>query len=218
MYEKEQEVPIPSSPKGVHGKDDGKRKGTAQASASGPGPGGPSGSQTKRVVLLCFNENVRSAEDVLRCHNDFIRDAAISSNLHLTSEEWRYFFSRKEDDCSLTSCTVESAASGVGAASTAASASAIPTPSSPLTQGMEGGDIPYLSFDIPAEVSDCIDFKDSVLTESKNKNADVLGQMSSNELSKLRVSWCCKRYDHDSRLCRFAHVNENKGWLRRDPT
>merc|ERR1712137_1258151 len=29
---------------------------------------------SKRAVLLCFNENVRSADDVFRCHNEFIRD------------------------------------------------------------------------------------------------------------------------------------------------
>ena len=192
----QKELEVPLSPKG-NGKGDGKKKG---GSTSNPDP------QTKRLVLLCFNENVRSAEDVLRCHNDFIRDAAITSNLHLTSDEWRYFFSRKDDDCSLTSCTLDSATSGGGAIQ-----------SSPQMRGAEGGDIPYLSFDIPAEVSDCIDFKDSVVSESKTKSTDVLGQMCGNELSKFRTTWCCKRYEHDARLCRFAHVNENRGWLRRDP-
>ena len=43
-------------------------------------------------------ENVRSAEDILRCHNEFIRDAAISTNLFLSSEEWRFFYTRKELD------------------------------------------------------------------------------------------------------------------------
>lgn len=52
-----------------------------------------SGMAVKRAVLLCFNENVRSAEDVFRCHNEFIRDAAISANLVLRSDEWRSFFS-----------------------------------------------------------------------------------------------------------------------------
>jgi hypothetical protein len=47
---------------------------------------------TKRAVLLCFNENVRSAEDVFRCHNEFIRDTAHASNLQLSSSEWRIFF------------------------------------------------------------------------------------------------------------------------------
>lgn len=49
-------------------------------------------SETKRSVLLCFNENVRSAADVFRCHNEFIRDTAHSSNLQLSSNEWRQFF------------------------------------------------------------------------------------------------------------------------------
>ena len=49
---------------------------------------------SKRAVLLCFNENVRSAEDVFRCHNEFIRDSAHSSNLQLTAHEWRIFFGK----------------------------------------------------------------------------------------------------------------------------
>ena len=47
---------------------------------------------SKRAVLLCFNENVRSAEDVFRCHNDFIRDTANASNLQLSTIEWSQFF------------------------------------------------------------------------------------------------------------------------------
>lgn len=46
----------------------------------------------KRAVLLCFNENVRCAEDVFRCHNEFIRDTAHASNLQMSSQEWRLFF------------------------------------------------------------------------------------------------------------------------------
>jgi hypothetical protein len=49
---------------------------------------------TKRAVLLCFNENVRSAEDVFRCHNEFIRDTANASKLQLSANEWRSFFGR----------------------------------------------------------------------------------------------------------------------------
>lgn len=157
----------------------------------------------KRVVLLCFNENVRSAEDVLRCHNDFIRDTAIGSNLILTSDEWRYFFSRKDEDGSHTSSTIESIPSG--------------PPQSPVVRGMEGCDIPYLSFDIPSEVSDCLSFNDKN-AEPWGKEGDILGQMNSNELFKFRTSWCCKRYEHDHKLCRFAHADQNQGWLRRDPS
>jgi hypothetical protein len=46
----------------------------------------------KRAVLLCFNENVRCAEDVFRCHNGFIRDTAHASNLQLSANEWHVFF------------------------------------------------------------------------------------------------------------------------------
>jgi len=50
---------------------------------------------SKRAVLLCFNENVRSFEDVLRCHNEFIRDTANAANLQLSDKEWRVFFGRE---------------------------------------------------------------------------------------------------------------------------
>lgn len=50
---------------------------------------------SKRAVLLCFNENVRCAEDVFRCHNEFIRDTAHASGLQLSSTEWRSFFGRE---------------------------------------------------------------------------------------------------------------------------
>lgn len=53
-------------------------------------------SAEKMMVLLCFNENVRSAEDVWRCHNEFIRDAAHAAGLTLTAEEWRIFFAGEE--------------------------------------------------------------------------------------------------------------------------
>jgi hypothetical protein len=156
---------------------------------------------TKRLVLLCFNENVRSAEDVLRCHNDFIRDAAISANLCLSAEDWRNFFSRKDEDGSFTSSTLESTTS---------------VPNSPIIRGNDGHEIPYLSFDIPSEVTESMDAKEGSVPWAKS--SDVLGQMSSNELSKFRTTWCCKRYDHNERLCRFAHINVNMGWLRRDPS
>jgi hypothetical protein len=53
------------------------------------------GDESKRSVLLCFNENVRSAEDVFRCHNEFIRDTANAAHLQLTAQEWRQFFGRE---------------------------------------------------------------------------------------------------------------------------
>jgi len=193
-------------------------KGKKSENEDQKGAEGGLASSSKRLVLLCFNENVRSAEDVLRCHNDFIRDAAISSNLHLSSEEWRYFFSRKDDDGSQTSAgctTIESTLSG--GAHAAIGAGAASAHNSPALRGSDGCDIPYLSFDIPTEVSDCLAFADS-MTEPWAKSNDMYGTMSNHELSKFRTTWCCKRYDHDESLCRFAHVNTNKGWLRRDPT
>lgn len=48
--------------------------------------------ESKRAVLLCFNENVRSAEDVFRCHSEFIRDTANAAGLQLGAQEWRSFF------------------------------------------------------------------------------------------------------------------------------
>lgn len=45
----------------------------------------------KRSVLLCFNENIRSAADVFRSHNEFIRDVAHTGNLNLSPEEWQSF-------------------------------------------------------------------------------------------------------------------------------
>lgn len=56
---------------------------------------GDDGSISKRAVLLCFNENVRRAEDVFRCHNEFIRDTAHACHLQLSSNEWRLFFGRE---------------------------------------------------------------------------------------------------------------------------
>jgi|AntRauTorckE5430_2_1112549.scaffolds.fasta_scaffold05473_2 hypothetical protein len=61
---------------------------------------------------------------------------------------------------------------------------------SPMMHAAEGCDIPYLSFDM--DVSE--------------KSADARGQMNSNELNKFRTTWCCKRYDHDAKLCRFAQM------------
>ncbi len=153
---------------------------------------------SKRVVLLCFNENVRSAEDVLRCHNDFIRDAAISGKLNLSADEWRHFFLKSDDDGSRSDSTSI-------------------TPPSPVPKAKGGCDLPYLTFDIPLEVSRIFDFKNDIL-EPWSRCTDALGQMNSHELNKFRTHWCCKRYDHDHSLCRFAHVDVNEGWLRRDPS
>lgn len=163
---------------------------------------------TRRPVLLCFNENVRTAEDVLRCHNEFIRDTAISARLLLSADEWRVFFAAKDDDdgshSQITDGTAESTLSGGGIMN------------SPLIRASDGCDIPYISFEIPSDVSDLLTFKEHV-PQLWAKKSDSLGQMNPLELAKFRTTWCCKRYDHDSALCRFAHANINMGWLRRDP-
>lgn len=71
------------------------------SSVPAPDKGSPSrdslggDSDAKRAVLLCFNENVRCAENVFRCHNEFIRDTAHACHLQLSSNEWRLFFGRE---------------------------------------------------------------------------------------------------------------------------
>lgn len=122
--------------------------------------------ESKRAVLLCFNENVRSAEDVFRCHNEFIRDTANAAHLQLTAQEWRTFF------------------------------------------GREAGHGQYLLGKIGIPMS----------TQDAPAGQDLLGRMSAEEAGKFRTSWCAKRYDHDHDLCGFSHVENNGGWLRRNPT
>jgi len=126
------------------------------------------GSDVKRAVLLCFNENVRAAEDVFRCHNEFIRDSAHSSNLQLSAQEWRTFFGKEVAS----------------------------------TLGIWG------NVGIPIVATEN--------TIGTKKKPDVLGRMTKNEVAKFRTTWCAKRYDHDHELCGFAHVNVNRGWLRRN--
>lgn len=124
---------------------------------------------SKRAVLLCFNENVRSAEDVFRCHNEFIRDTANAAHLQLTAQEWRQFFGREESRA------------------------------------------PYLwgSVGIPTLTGES--------ATGPPRRPDLLGQMSKEEVSQFRSTWCTKRYEHDHDLCGFAHVEVNGGWLRRNP-
>lgn len=124
---------------------------------------------SKRAVLLCFNENVRSAEDVFRCHNEFIRDTANAAHLQLTAQEWRSFF------------------------------------------GREAARAPYLWGNIG------IPIPSSEAKTGASRHNDPLGQMSEDEASKFRTTWCAKRYDHDHDLCGFAHVEISGGWLRRNP-
>eukprot|EP00581_Thalassiosira_minuscula_P006919 CAMPEP_0183703118 /NCGR_PEP_ID=MMETSP0737-20130205/976_1 /TAXON_ID=385413 /ORGANISM="Thalassiosira miniscula, Strain CCMP1093" /LENGTH=923 /DNA_ID=CAMNT_0025929823 /DNA_START=476 /DNA_END=3247 /DNA_ORIENTATION=- len=126
---------------------------------------------TKRSVLLCFNENIRSASDVFRCHNEFIRDVAHTGNLNLSHEDWQSFFSGQSKAYRK---------SGRGA----------------TTAGNNNSDF----------------FQSRYL-----HLADMHDRMDRQGLSKLRTCWCAKRYDHDHSFCAFAHVDVNRGWLRRDP-
>ena len=72
------------------------RLGSVQAMGSpGAGESIDGDHDSKRAVLLCFNENVRSAKEVFRCHNEFIRDTAHSCHLQLSSTEWRLFFGKE---------------------------------------------------------------------------------------------------------------------------
>lgn len=156
----------------------------------------------KRLVLLCFNENVRSAKDVYRCHNEFIRDAAISANLHLSAEEWNVFYSKRDDDVSQ------------GTPITSDSTKSEAVISSPLvSRDGEGADGSFFTFDIPPEVSQTLSCK-----ENNPTCVGMFGAMNTQELAEFRTTWCCKRYDHDIEKCKFAHVDINLGWLRRDAT
>lgn len=116
----------------------------------------------KRSVLLCFNENVRCAADVFRCHNEFIRDIAHTGNLNLSPEDWQSFFSGTKAN---------------------------------RKRGVLSDNFHSRYFHV----------------------ADVHDRMDQQGLSKLRTSWCAKRYEHDHSFCAFAHVDINRGWLRRDP-
>ena len=138
-----------------------KRQGKESSSASQASDSLDSGS--KRSVLLCFNENIRSAADVFRCHNEFIRDVAHTGNLSLSPEDWQAFFSGTR------SYRKRSAS-------------------------LDG------------------------YPQSRHSHlAEMHDRMDQEGLSKLRTSWCAKRYDHDHAFCAFAHVDINRGWLRRDP-
>jgi hypothetical protein len=92
----EEEMELQRHPKKFETPQSSPRFSSVQAMGS---PGGVESlegdSDGKRAVLLCFNENVRSAEEVFRCHNEFIRDTAHACHLQLSSNEWRVFFGRE---------------------------------------------------------------------------------------------------------------------------
>jgi hypothetical protein len=92
----EEKVPQPHSKSPSHTPKTSPRLGSVNAEKSPERePHDEEKDDPKRAVLLCFNENVRSAEDVFRCHNEFIRDTANAAHLQLTAQEWRQFFGRE---------------------------------------------------------------------------------------------------------------------------
>lgn len=127
---------------------------------------GESTDSGKRSVLLCFNENIRSASDVFRCHNEFIRDVAHAANLYLSIDDWKMFLSGSKMHKKKVISTEASAQR-------------------------------YFHF-----------------MRAPNDGSDSMDQQG---LATFRTSWCAKRYDHDHSLCTFAHIEVNRGWLRRDP-
>lgn len=121
----------------------------------------------KRSVLLCFNENIYSAADVFRCHNEFIRDVAHAANLNLSIDEWKMFYS-----------------------------------------GSKGYKKPGLVTEASAQY---------YLNFIGGTSSDGNDKMDQQGLAMFHTSWCAKRYEHDHSLCMFAHIEVNRGWLRRDP-
>lgn len=198
----------------------------------------------KRTVLLCFNENVKSSDDVFRCHKDFIRDAANSANLHLTANEWKQFFfgdtvsgtitkhigHQLEDTGSCTSSTTTTTSPTCYSPSSPifntsplhAGISAQSASSSPLSLPMSSWQ--YHQYHQQQSLSPspiAAHSKDNL--ESTNPStsiglSDYFGRMTNKELCDFRTSWCAKRYDHDPSLCGFAHTEINRGWLRRNPS
>ena len=157
----------------------------------------------RHSIRLCFNENVRSAEDVLNCHNEFIRDVAASGNLLMSAQDWKIFFAISNDDD-------ESCSTDVTAELTVTSGGGC------FPHNLKSGDseVSHISLEIPKDVSDFLTVQNEL--QESHKSNDLFGRMKSSELHRFRSTWCCKRYEHNHSLCRFAHVDINKGWLRRN--
>lgn len=91
----EEEMELQKHPKKFETPQSSPRMGSIQTMGSPGGGDSVDGDHdAKRAVLLCFNENVRSAEEVFRCHNEFIRDTAHACHLQLSSNEWQNFFGK----------------------------------------------------------------------------------------------------------------------------
>lgn len=196
----------------------------------------------KRTVLLCFNENVKSSQDVYRCHDEFIRDAAHSGNLFLTADEWKQFFegsvgSKTGDSSSSEPSSPLPAASTFGTSAgitmTPPSAAAVSrvvhqahtAPSSPIST--TGGQ--QHAHAVPLSPPSSFSRRGTTHLYQHQSIDELYGQFTKYELSKFRTTWCCKRYDHDFTRCVFAHTSttpstssssrsSHSGWLRRDPT
>lgn len=98
----EEELELQKHPKKFETPQSSPRIGSVQAMGSPGGGDSIDGDHdAKRAVLLCFNENVRSAEEVFRCHNEFIRDTAHACHLQLSSNEWRQFFGKEASNALL---------------------------------------------------------------------------------------------------------------------
>lgn len=76
----------------------------------------------------------------------------------------------------------------------------------------------YLSFDMTTDVEKSLAFKKKIQSIQSGVGGDALGQMTMSELGQFQTTWCYKRYNHDATPCRFAHIDVNKEWLRRDPS
>jgi len=163
------------------------------------GDGGEDGvdGDGKRMVLLCFNDNVRSFEDAFRCHNEFIRDTANTSNVHLSAEDWQVFFAGSSNEGEQQQLQMEKR-----------------EPLSLSARGVE----PLRQQAVDSSAITASSVANVSVAAWGYNDQEVLGQMSAVELCKFRTSWCAKRYDHDPKLCAFGHVDINRGWLRRDPS
>ena len=171
------------------------------------------GGSVKRVVLLCFNENVTSFEDVWRCHNEFIRDVARSGNWKLTAQEWKEFFTRETSAPATSGRGAPSVDSSSEEGSRSSLSPRLRPPRSPTRPDI-GPPIPEFSLD------GRLSYAAAAAHHVGDAHTEIdhrFGVMDENELSKFRTSWCMKRYDHDPRVCTFAHTQVNQGWLRRNP-
>ena len=172
---------------------------------------------SKRMVLLCFNDNVRCFEDVFRCHNEFIRDTANSSNVHLTAEEWQTFFVGPDPKAVLQTDSYSTIVLAEPFVAFHKQDKREPASSVSLPTGFEHRQTTEEKFLFEKGMGHRRKTSRGNLSIAGIEN-EILGQMSTIELCRFRTSWCAKRYDHDPILCAFGHVDVNKGWLRRDPS